>query len=161
MAETFREGVAELEQGASGSGHPAPRSTQQDALGPCSTSRALKGNTKGTVALPWPPAPAVRPGSAWELGAAAGSRSVTEHGSGGTVMAAGSSTDAGLRWVGKRAPKDSVNSAALGAQAPRLSYPISVQLPPQRPPRRCSCYDGVNGAPSCSCKLPYTRPCSS
>lgn len=84
--------MAELEHGASGSGHPAPRSTQQDALGPCSTSRALKGNTKGTVALPWPRAPAVRPGSAWELGAAAGSRSVTEHGSGGTVMAAGSST---------------------------------------------------------------------
>jgi len=54
---------------------------------------------------------------------------------------------AGLLWGGKRAPKDSVNSAALGAQAPSLSYPISIRLPPWRPPRHCPCATGWTGPP--------------
>lgn len=47
-AETFREGVAErgIWQCAPSSPQPTPR-----CFGPCCTSRALKGNTKRTMAL--------------------------------------------------------------------------------------------------------------
>lgn len=85
-AETFREGVAESCSG----GH----------LAVC--TQLPPAHTTMLWALLHQPSPerehqedhgsAVRPGSARELGAAAGSRSVTEHGSAGTVMAAGSST---------------------------------------------------------------------
>lgn len=92
VAETFREGMAE----SCSREHLAvctqlPQHTARCSgalLHQLSPKREHQGDHGSALA----PSPAVQPGSARELGAAAGSRSVTEHGSAGTVMAAGSST---------------------------------------------------------------------
>lgn len=87
---------------------------------------------KGDGVLLGPPCPTVMLSSAWELGAVAvGSGSVKERGSGGTVMAAGSSP--ALQVPGSTGVRRG-HQRTVSTQQPLVrklpDCPISVQLPP-------------------------------